>query len=80
MRNANELPGWWSVAVTMVLPGLNWIYSREVNDSIGLGGSTQFNRATDSETDNEYTLWAQSVAVGCSLANTVGAADPVEIG
>ena len=74
-----------------VLPGLNWLYGWDVTDSISFAGSTQFNRAIDGVSANQYTQWAQSLTVGASLADTVGAytewfaffpegadADPVE--
>ena len=56
-----------------VLPGLNWLYGWDVTESISFAGSTQFNRFIDDTTANEYTLWAQSLTVGYSLADTVGA-------
>lgn len=56
-----------------VLPGLNWIYSWEINDFISTAGSTQFNRASDEGTGNAYTEWAQSWTIGYSLTEKVGA-------
>ena len=52
--------------------GTNWLYSWELNDRWSLAGSTQFNRAVDSGTDNKYTQWAQSIAVGVSLTDCLG--------
>ena len=52
--------------------GTNWLYSWEINDCLSLAGSTQFNRAVDSETDNRYTQWAQSIALGASLTDCLG--------
>tara|TARA_R110001592_G_scaffold360963_1_gene670417 strand:- start:4594 stop:5247 length:654 start_codon:yes stop_codon:yes gene_type:complete len=56
-----------------VLPGLNWIYSWEINDFISTAGSTQLNRASDEGTGNAYTEWAQSWTIGYSLTEKVGA-------
>jgi hypothetical protein len=56
-----------------VLPGLNWLYSWELNEDFELGASTQFNRTIDDESDDPYTEWAQSIAVGVSLTNRLGA-------
>lgn len=56
-----------------VLPGLNWVYGWEINDLISIGSSTQFNRTIDEITDADYTEWAQSCVVGCTLTDRVGA-------
>lgn len=74
-----------------VLPGLNWLYGWDLTDSLSFAGSTQFNRSIDQVSSGEYTQWAQSLTVGFSIAETVGAytewfaffpegadADPVE--
>lgn len=53
--------------------GTNWVYSWELSDSLSLAGSTQFNRAIDGGTANEYTQWAQSVAMGKSISDELGA-------
>lgn len=53
--------------------GVNWVYSWELNDCFSLAGSTQFNRAVDGTTANTYTQWAQSVALGVSLTEQLGA-------
>ncbi len=55
------------------LPGLNWIYSWEINDFLSVAGSTQFNRARDEVTADTYTEWAQSVTAGYSLTDELGA-------
>ena len=52
--------------------GTNWLYSWEINDYLSLAGSTQFNRAVDGGTDDLYTQWAQSIALGASLTECVG--------
>ena len=56
-----------------LLPGLNWIYSWEINDFISTGGSTQFNRAVVKSTSAAYTEFAQSWTVGYALSETLGA-------
>ena len=56
-----------------LLSGLNWCYGWEVNDLISMGGSTQFNRAIDEVTDAAYTEWAQSLALGYTLTEQLGA-------
>ena len=53
-----------------VLPGVNWLYGWDVNDLIGIGGSTQFNRAVD-DTSEFYTEWAQSFTVVLSLSDNL---------
>lgn len=55
-----------------VLPGLNWIYSWEINDCIATAGSTQFNRVVDEVTDQAYTEWAQSWTVAYTLTDRMG--------
>jgi len=54
------------------LPGLNWVYSWELTDSLSTAGSTQFNRAIDDVTGEAYTEWAQSWAVAASLTEDLG--------
>lgn len=56
-----------------VLPGLNWLYGWDLTESLSFAGSTQFNRAVDEGSSNEYTQWAQSLTIGTSLTDTVGA-------
>ena len=55
-----------------VLPGVNWVYSWELNDEIAIGGSTQVNRAIDEESHEPYLEIAQSVTVGLGLSDTSG--------
>jgi hypothetical protein len=55
-----------------VLPGANWLYGWDINEFLGTGGSTQFNRALDDTSGNEYTEWAQSWTVNFSLLENVG--------
>jgi hypothetical protein len=54
------------------LPGLNWVYSWEVTDRVSLGGSSQANRAVDSDTSEAYTLLAQSFCVQVELTEHLG--------
>ncbi|MDZ4657947.1 MAG: transporter [Bythopirellula sp.] len=56
-----------------VLPGLNWLYSWEVNDFISTAGSTQFNRQIEDLPNEAYTEFAQSWTIGYSLLDDVGA-------
>jgi hypothetical protein len=56
-----------------VMPGINWLYSWEINDFLSTAGSTQFNRAPDILTSDKYTEWAQSWTLGYSLSDCVGA-------
>jgi hypothetical protein len=55
-----------------VLPGVNWLYSWEVNDCLSVGGSTQVNRVRD-ETGHFYAETAQSAAMSLSLTEQLGA-------
>lgn len=55
-----------------VQPGVNWLYSWGLCDDTSLAGSTQFNRAID-DSGQAYTEWAQSLAVGLSLTEDIGA-------
>jgi len=55
-----------------VEPGVNWIYSWEINDLISTAGSTQGNRRID-ETGEAYLEMIQSWAVAFGLTDDVGA-------
>jgi len=55
-----------------VLPGVNWLYSWELNDVVNLAGSTQVNRVIDA-TGHSYVEIAQSVALGIGLTDQLGA-------
>lgn len=55
-----------------VLPGVNWLYSWELNDVVSIAGSTQINRARDA-TGHFYVETAQSVALGIGLTDQLGA-------
>jgi hypothetical protein len=47
-----------------VLPGVNYLYSWELNDDWSLAGSTGLTGAVDDETDDMYTQFSQSLSVG----------------
>ena len=53
------------------LPGLNWIYAWEINDWLSIAGSTQGNRAIDSN-EASYLEIAQSMTAAVSLTDRVG--------
>lgn len=55
-----------------VQPGLNWVYSWALNDSVSLAGSTQVNSVLDDVSADAYLSFAQSIAVGCSVTEKVG--------
>lgn len=56
-----------------VLPGLNWVYSWELNDCLSLAGSTQGNGAIDDSTSRRYLEATQSIVLGQSLTERIGA-------
>ena len=51
-----------------VLPGVNWLYGWEVNDFIGIGGSSQANIALDPLTLDEYLEFAQAFTINYTLS------------
>lgn len=53
-------------------PGINWIYSWEINDVLSTGGSTQANRRRD-EADDAFVRIAQSWTIAYSLTDRLGA-------
>lgn len=55
-----------------VLAGVNWIYAWELTETVGIAGSTQFNRSID-DTGEGYIEFAQSATCAISLTDTVGA-------
>jgi hypothetical protein len=61
-----------SLTAGEVMPGLNWLYGWDINDFLSLGGSTQVNRAID-DLGIFYTEFAQSLTVGYSLTEKLGA-------
>jgi hypothetical protein len=56
-----------------VLAGVNWLYGWDVTERLTTAGSTQINRAFESETDDRYTELAQSWTVGVGITEQVGA-------
>mgnify|MGYP002624278287 CR=1 FL=1 len=54
------------------MPGINWVYSWELNDCVAVAGSTQGNRARD-DTGQYYTEFAQSATVALGLTDRLGA-------
>ncbi|MEX1232553.1 MAG: transporter [Planctomycetaceae bacterium] len=54
------------------LPGMNWLYGWDINDTLSTGGSTQFNRAID-DSGEAYIEFAQSWTVGYGLTDELGA-------
>ena len=56
-----------------VLPGLNWVYGWEISDRISLAGSTQGNGAIDEATGGRYLEMAQSMVIGYTLLDRLGA-------
>lgn len=55
-----------------LLPGVNWVYSWELNECVSIGGSTQGNRRVDA-TGEFYSEWAQSLTAAFSLTEQLGA-------
>lgn len=56
-----------------VEPGVNWVYSWEINDFLSTGGSTQGNRRIDDTTGDAYLEIAQSWTAGYHLSDNLGA-------
>jgi hypothetical protein len=56
-----------------VLPGVNWLYGWELNNFVSMGGSSQFNRALDPGTSDNYLEFAQSWTFAYSLTDCIGA-------
>lgn len=55
----------------IVLPGLSWLYSWEVVEGFGIGGSTQANRAVD-DLGEVYTEVAQSLTAAVDITEKLG--------
>ncbi len=55
-----------------VLPGVNWLYSWELNETVVLAGSTQINAVRDA-TEHTFSEMAQSIALGISLSDQLSA-------
>jgi hypothetical protein len=56
-----------------VLPGVNWLYGWDINDFLAAGGSTQANLGVDDLTDDEFLEFAQSLTIGYTLTERLGA-------
>jgi hypothetical protein len=57
-----------------LLPGVNWLYGWDMHNSIfSFGGSTQFNLAIDDGTGSDYVEFAQSLTIGYTLGEKLGA-------
>lgn len=56
---------------SLVQPGVNWLYSWEVVEGFGIGGSTQANRAVD-DLGEVYTEVAQSLTAGVDITEKLG--------
>jgi len=55
-----------------VLPGGVWAYGWEITERISAGGNTGLFKRLDDMTNEEFTLFTQSVAVGYSLTDRLG--------
>ena len=55
-----------------IMPGVNWVYSWELSECLGLAGSTQANRVRD-DSNHFHLEIAQSIATGISLSDRLGA-------
>ena len=55
-----------------VLPGFNYLYGWDINESWSTGGSTAINNQTDDVTADSYTEFSQSWTVGYSWSDDVG--------
>jgi hypothetical protein len=54
-------------------PELSWLYGWDINEFLSFAGSTQANLAIDPDTGNEYTEVAQSLTIGYTLSEKIGA-------
>jgi len=64
--------GTTGISAEEVLPGVNWLYSWEVNDYLSIAGSSQGFRSVD-DTGEFHFVFAQSMSAAVSLTETVGA-------
>lgn len=55
-----------------VLPGINWVYSWEINEFVSTAGSTQVNRSVDDGTGRTYLELAQSWTVALTWTEKFG--------
>ena len=56
----------------VVLPGVNWLWSWDLNERWAFSGSTQVNRAVDDSQPDTFTIWTQSLALSRSLTERLG--------
>ncbi len=54
------------------LPGINWIYSWELNDRWVVAGQTQLNRALDTVTNRPFLDVSQSATMGLGITERLG--------
>jgi Putative MetA-pathway of phenol degradation len=69
---ANVPTGSSDLTAHEVLPGFNFAYSWEINDSLDTAGSTQVNREIDDNDTDYYTQIAQSWTVGYDWTEQLG--------
>ena len=56
-----------------VLPGLNWLYGWDISEFLSFAGSTQANVEIEEANDGKFVEFAQSLTIGYTLAEKVGA-------
>ena len=54
------------------LPGINWLWSWDLNEQLSLAGNTQVNRAVDDSQPDAFTIWTQSLALSATLTERLG--------
>jgi hypothetical protein len=67
------LTGGQAFSANQTLPGVNWVYSWALSDTLATAGSTQINRSVDDGTGSTYNEIAQSWTVAASLSDQLGA-------
>jgi len=60
-------------SVNRVLPGVNWLYGWDINETFSTAGSTQLNLSVDGGINAEYVEFAQSWTIGYTLTEKLGA-------
>ena len=56
----------------VVLLGVNWLWSWDLNERWAFSGNTQVNRAVDDSQPGAFTIWTQSLALSRSLTERLG--------
>jgi hypothetical protein len=56
-----------------LLPGANWLYGWDINEFLSAGGSSQINLRVDEATNDTYPEFAQSLTIGYTLTERLGA-------